>query len=147
MSKSRFLIVALVALTTLNAVCIGFNFLGKKPPRGEGPRRMIIEKLRLDDQQAQQYDGLIRQHREAVRQKEEEIGAAKQQLFDLLLTENLSSKDALAAQIGKLQSDLEKIHFDHFYSLKAICREEQLSDFNALVGELGGLFRPGPKPK
>jgi len=147
MSKIKFLTAAVIALVLLNIGMVSFFLLAKMPPRHEGPRKIIIERLHFDAEQIAKYDKLIAQHRTDIRQKESTIGQVNQQFFGQLKGDDFSRKDSLLAQIGLLQQAVAQIHLDHFKDIKSICKGNQLHDFDTLVGELAKFFTPQPGKK
>jgi hypothetical protein len=149
MNKTRFLTLAVIGLVLLNIGMVAFLLSGKMPPhKGEGPRKIIIERLRFDQKQVADYEKLIQKHRDDIRQKESELMAARQAIYNQLLGEDLSKKDSLTAQVGHLQTAVEQIHFAHFQDIKNLCRPDQKADFDALVGDLAQYFsREKPSQK
>jgi periplasmic protein CpxP/Spy len=141
MNKTRFLTLAVVGLIALNIGMIAF-FLSKKmqPHRGDGPRKIIVERLHFDQKQVGEYEKLIQKHRADIRQKEAELVAARQAIYNQLLDEDYSKNDSLTAQVGRLQTAVEQIHFAHFRDIKSLCRPDQIKDFDALVGDLAAYF-------
>ncbi|MCC6461984.1 MAG: hypothetical protein IT260_16035 [Saprospiraceae bacterium] len=145
MSKIRFLSLLVVALVLLDLIAAALFFSGKlPPPRREGPRRVILERLHFNEQQTAAYDKLIAAHRSAIRQKQDEMATAKQQLYAQLAGDSFPQKDSLIAHIGRLQQEIEQIHFSHFQDIKGLCQAtvEQDEAFRALAGELGQYFGP-----
>ena len=145
MSKVRFLSLCVAALLLLDLAAAALFFSGKwPPPRREGPRRHIIERLQLDAGQTAAYDRLIGEHRRAIRQKQDELAASKQQLYAQLQGDIFPQKDSLITRIGQLQQEIEQIHFNHFKALKnlSMATVEQSEAFSQLAGELGRLFEP-----
>jgi hypothetical protein len=143
MNKTRFFWLAIIVLVALNLVTL----FRRMPPPPEGPRKIIIERLHFDKEQATAYGQLIEKHRADIRQKDEAIAAARQAIYSLLPGNDFSKKDSLIAEVGRLQTEVEQLHFAHFQDIKKLCREEQLADFAALSRDLEQLFnRPKPKP-
>lgn len=145
MNKTRFLTLAVAALVLLNIGMAAFFLSGKMPP--DGPRKIIIERLRFDEKQVADYEKIIQKHRADIRQKEAEMMAARQAIYNQLLGEDFSKKDSLVAQVGQLQTAVEQIHFAHFQDIKSLCRAEQKADFDALVGDLATYFSREKHPK
>jgi hypothetical protein len=145
MNKTRFLTLMVVALVLLNLATIAF-FAVRRPPKPEGPRRIVIEKLHFDDRQVAEYEKMIARHRVAVEAEETQIRDAKQELYSQLSSDDLSKKDSLIGRIGALHEDMERIHFDHFKEIKSLCTGEQIAQFNNLAKELAGYFAPGRGP-
>ncbi len=157
MEKTKLLTFAVIALLLLNFGTLGFLFLsgpkGHPPPQGDGldggikPREIIIEKLHFDTNQQKEYDKLIQWHQSEIRTIEDNIREAKDQLYQILSTPEVSSKtkDSLINTLALYQKQIETTHFKHFEDIKKMCRKEQLEDFNNLTEELGRLFSKGQK--
>lgn len=143
----RFLVVLLLLV---NLGLAGFIYMHR--PAHPGPDRLkflVIEKLKLDDGQVKQYDGLIQKHRAATKTGNEEISRLKQELYTHLNDEvndqaQAAAQDSLFAAILAAQSRIEHIHYHHFLEIRKLCRPDQLADFDALSHELSTFFRPGP---
>ncbi len=140
MSKIRFLTAAVVALIMLNLGIVAFFLSPKKPNQPDRPRKIIIERLRFNSDQTSEYENLIVGHRAGVSQKEAEIAEVKQQLYAQLKGEDLSKKDSLINQIGKLYQAIEQLHFNHFKDIKSLCKGDQIADFDLFTDELAQLF-------
>ena len=49
-----------------------------------------------------------------------------------------------------LQKEVEMINYDHFSDIRALCRPDQMDNFNTLAQELAQIFKPekqGPPRK
>lgn len=107
----------------------------------DGPKNIIIERLNFDDNQIIDYEKLIHQHRKDIRENDLKILALKNELYLLLIKNEVeSSIDSLTTEIGKIQRNIEKIHFSHFQDIKALCNQEQMDEFEILSKELAGIF-------
>jgi periplasmic protein CpxP/Spy len=149
MSKIKLLSIISIVLLISNLSLIGYLIMQKgKPPKGEGPRNMIIEKLGFDESQIKAYDNLIEWHRSEVRKTDEQILSVKNELYSHLNNDSDSSIcDSLISEIGSLQIHIEKIHLKHFKEIEKICKKEQIPAYEKLTGELAKLFSIGkPKP-
>lgn len=148
MNRTRFLTLLVAGLILLNLGTLAFFRWGKMPPpRPDGPRKAIIQRLHFDDSQVADYEKLIAAHRAAIDAKEAEMRAAKERLYQLLSSDDLTPRDALIARIGAIQQDIEHIHFEHFKEIKALCKGDQLVKFNALAGDLAEYFSPRRGPE
>jgi periplasmic protein CpxP/Spy len=147
MSKTRFLTLAVVALVALNVAVLAFLLVGRRPHRPPIVREIIVEHLHFDAQQVANYDRLIEKHRAEIDQKDTELVAARQAIYQLLKAEDFVKKDSLIAEVGRLQMAVEQIHFAHFQDIKKLCRPEQRANFDALVDNLAAYFpmKKGPK--
>ena len=139
MKNLKYLQLIIILLVILNILLVLFIFL-RKPPRPEGPKNIIIERLHFDQRQIDEYELLIDQHRKDIQQNEEEMMILKSALYETLLNENAVEKDSLVKLIGKKQEEAEMINYNHFADIKKICKSDQQKDFKALVHDLGRLF-------
>lgn len=144
---------AVIGLLLINLSLVAFLVL-RKPPvpphdrqaGGNGPKRLVIEKLHFSPDQTAQYEQLIEEHRTQIDPLNEHIKAAKNRLYITLATNDAARKDSLINQIGSLQRQIEVVHYNHFVALKKLCRPDQLADFNELTTDLAGFFAPRRKP-
>lgn len=148
MTKSKFYIAIIVGLLISNILLI-WTLIGKKPPpppfrNPEGPKNIIIERLNFTEDQINEYEDLILDHRATIHNLEESLMNLKQELYSEL-GQNDFTPDSLLAEISVIQSKIEQAHFDHFVAIKKLCSEEQRSAFDDLSMELAELFQP-PKP-
>ena len=152
MNKTKLLSFAVIALLLLNFGILVFLFLSKDKdgPRGRKmPREIVIEKLHFNDNQIIEYDKKIKIHRETITTLDDSIKVVKNELYQLLNFEtvDLVKKDSLYSKLANYQKQVETTHFNHFLEIKAICKKEQLADYNDLTKELSSLFAPKRKPK
>ncbi len=112
-------------------------------PHGpHGPRNEIIEKLHFDDKQIVEYQKLIDQHRSDINTAETKLMKQKQRLY-ANLDEPFS--DSILNDILATQSEIERIHFNHFKAIEKLCRPEQKGYFKSLNKEIASLFGPHKK--
>lgn len=149
MNKNKLLTLLAIGLLISNLMLIGFFVFGKhRPPNGEGPKKIIAEKLHFDSKQMDDYEKLIVIHKAKIASQDSMIRFCKRELFDNLVTNNNEKKDSLLNQLGRLQMQIEDIHYNHFLDIKKLCRENQIQYYNSLVGELPRLFaRPKGMPE
>lgn len=152
MNKTKVLGFAVIALLVLNFGILAFLFLSKNDdgPRGRKmPREIIIEKLHFDKNQIDGYDKTIKIHQETIRELDDSIRTAKNDLYQLLNSENINSvqKDSIFLKLANYQKQIETTHFNHFLEIKKLCKKEQLSDYENLTEELSKLFSHPRRPK
>ncbi len=148
MSKIKFLSTVSLALLGINLFLVWF-LLSHRPPNGrpQEPKQVIIEKLGFDDTQIEAYLNLIKQHRELSSTIDTDIKGLKTKLYATLKQENQQKiTDSLTAEIGKLQVEIEKINYMHFQEIKAICKPDQLPQFNAFCDEITDIFNQKRMP-
>jgi periplasmic protein CpxP/Spy len=139
MTKHRFFLLIIIALVLLNGVLLFLHF--NRPDRRPGPRSIIIERLKFDDQQIGQFDDLVKIHQETSMANEDKINEVKNTLYlQLNNPSNALKIDSLAQNIAELQKNAEMINFKHFEDIKKICKPAQLPLFEKLTGELAQLF-------
>ncbi len=149
MNKVKFLSIISIGLLVSNLVLAGF-MLFKKPkhPMGEGPKRVIIEKLHFDDKQVAQYEEIIQEHQKKIRISDEKILNIKNALYTTLTKEiNSTQRDSLINQIAIVQAEIENTHYNHFVEMKTLCKPEQQQYFEALTQEISTLFYKRQMPK
>ena len=150
MNKNKLIRIIAVVLLLTNIALVSFIFFSRpKPPRGEGPRNIIIERLHFDRNQILKYDKLIFVHRAKIKKKEKEIVEIKNSLYLQLLEENNQPTiDSLQSRIGFVQSEIENIHYRHFEDIHQLCNDDQEKYYAELVKEIAKLFslhrRPPP---
>ncbi len=152
MNKSKLLRNIVIAILIINMVVIGYLlinkdvFFGNKPPK---PREIVIKKLDFDTEQIKQYDVTITKHQNKIRNFDDSIRKAKNELYARLKesTSEIDSNDSLVNQINNYQKQIEITHYNHFIEIKKICKSEQLEKFNALTNELSKIFSGKRKPK
>ena len=154
MTKVKLLGISLVVLILLNVGTLAMLFLGRpghhRPPREEGPKAVIIERLQLDPHQVEAYDVLIKEHQVAIKAQDEMMMATRSALYHDLESTNMEKRDSLLSVIAAVQRKIEETHFEHFGKIRDLCREDQLADFDALSVDLAGYFsrsKGGPPKK
>lgn len=151
MEKLKALTLFVAVLLVVNIGALGFIFLGQnRLPQGEGfqPREIIISRLHFNTSQVAQYDGIINGHRNAVRNLDDKIRMAKNELYAQLKDIRVDpiKSDSLIHLLSVYQNRIEVLHFNHFKDIKKICTKEQLKDFDALTEEFSIIFSRRPKP-
>ena len=155
MGKIKLLSIAVFALLFLNCGILGYLLLSKKqennPPenRHQRPKTLIIEKLKFDASQIENYELLIDEHRAKIRLTEDKIRKSKNELYQLLKENNVNENDknAIIDSLANYQKQIELIHFDHFQQIKKLCKKEQLGNFNSLTNELSRMFSKKGRPR
>ncbi|CAG5079292.1 Spy/CpxP family protein refolding chaperone [Parvicella tangerina] len=148
MSRSTVYIVIISLLLICNGIFAYLFFARPDHPPHHPPKDIIIEKLGFSKDQVAAYEGLIKDHRAKIVEKEQALKIAKNNLYALLLEDDVETEvDKLANQIGQIHVEIEHVNFNHFCDLRDICTPEQEIAFNKLVKELSKLFAPHHPPK
>lgn len=85
------------------------------------------------------YEEEVEKHRASISTLEKQIRKIKEQLYS-----NLSSSENLPEeqlqQLTNFQSEIEKVHYEHFLAIKNICNKNQLENFEDLTKALAKIF-------
>lgn len=155
MNKTKLLTIAVVGLLLLNLGMITMFLFKGKPPRheggkqGEGPKKIIIERLNFDEGQQQQYEVIITEHRSKTKELNKRSRELHYELYSLLKNNAIDKTitDSLIKTIAENQKAMENSNFDHFQKIKAICKDGQIESFNDFVLDLTHLFGPKNGPR
>lgn len=151
MNKLKFVSILAVGLLISNLLLLAFIVLPQSSLKKEhrGPRNIIIKKLEFNETQIQEYDVLIDWHRSEVRKKEHQIMAFKNALYTNIVNSENSEfkKDSIINLIAETQKEIEKIHYQHFQDIEALCTVKQKNLFKDLTTEIATLFAPGKSRK
>lgn len=151
MTRKNLFAVSIIGLLLINSLLIAFIAF-RKPPhpdrQHEGPKNYIINSLKFDKDQIDEYEVLIKTHRKLTRETENRIRNLKSQLYGELSENNdHAKKDSLFASILTIQSEIEHINYDHFLEIKNICRPNQMNDFIELTNKMADFFIKKPKER
>lgn len=161
--NQRNLIITIAILAILNVLSLGVLWYAhnyKKPPiaHSEKPHHkppkgmnkadaFLINELNLSKEQALTLERLKREHITYTRQKHEEIRALKGKFVDAFVTENDSLTQAVATQIGTLETEIDLNLAQHFKDLKNICTEEQQEKLANIFREAMKMQKPPKRPE
>jgi len=147
MTKVKLLGTAVVVLVLLNIGTLAMLFTGRpghhRPPHREGPKAVIIERLHFDAEQVKDYEVLIKKHQEAIKVQDEAMMATRSAFYHDLASTNMVKRDSMLSVIAAVQWEIEETHLEHFGKIRALCRADQLADFDALSNDLAGYFSHG----
>jgi periplasmic protein CpxP/Spy len=154
MKKTHLLVILVAVLVLLNVGTLGFLLLnrphGPHPPYmkvQQGPKARIEERLAFTEEQRKAFHDLIEEHRSQIQAKDEEMMAARNMLYAQLSVGDVGQNDSLLSAIGRIQQEVEQIHFAHFEQIRGLCTAEQLPAYNELTKELAMYFSQPKGPK
>ena len=148
MKKTKLIGIFALLMALLNLGLMFFVWNDHKPRHKlEGPKKIIIEKLELDENQVAAYDVLVLEHQERTQEEQAKIRDFKNQLYQTLIEQNDEAKDSLIQLLADEQILIENIHYKHFLEIEALCRPEQMENFKAFVAEITSLFSQKPPSK
>ncbi len=156
----KWIIILLVVLNVLmlSSIWLKDNEQRRVPPPGrKDVVRFLQHELNLSADQVKKLAELRDEHFTATQEKLKRIMRLKKVLMESAfeLGDRKSSPDSLAEEIGRLQSEIEVITFNHFQRLTEVCGKEKLPKLRELMGEIVGppeperprLGTPPPPPK
>lgn len=147
MKEKKVLWIALIVLIILNLSQIGYAwYQNHNRPKPRSPKEIIIAKLHFDENQIAAYQKLIDQHQLDLQLLEGHRKKLKEELYEKLSHSNPDASHKINT-LSKLQSTMEQLHFQHFLSIKALCRPEQIPAFDSLSYDLAKLFAPPAPPQ
>lgn len=139
--------IALILLA-VNIFWVWFFITNRPGHKGRvRPKKVITEKLRLNESQTKEYEKLIEVHQSTIQESQKKITNLKNRLYKTLQNAEKSTEaDSLIKEIGNAQISIEHTHYNHFRDIKNLCKPEQLSSFNELSYDIAKLFSPPPRP-
>lgn len=148
MEKKRVYYIIILLLLFTNGVLLAIILKTKPEGRREsppeqigagGPRNLIIERLHFDKAQVAAYEELIRWHRKNIKERNQAIRGLKKEMYQSLNADS-STTDSLIRSIMNYQTEIEKIHVQHFKDIEKLCKGKQKEYFQDLQHDLVGLF-------
>lgn len=151
MRKVKTLRILVFVLLALNMAFLAFHFYMARHhhPGKNNIKEMVIRDLHFDQKQETSYEKAIWKHRYAISQLDQKRTYLKAKLYQLLDDKNQDTTEQakLIAQIGNLQMQMEKVNYDHFQRIYAICRPDQIVYFKKFQTKLARLFEHRKPPK
>ncbi len=157
--QNRFIGWVIAILVILNLVTVAIiwtlyfdqSHSSVKPDKVSPPSDPILlmqREIGLTDGQAQQYEQLREKHKGDMRAINDELDDLKLQMADEVFNPGLDEKQikSLAEKIGQLQTELEKLRFNHFRELALVCNEEQKAKLHPILRQVFGKKGPNDRP-
>jgi len=150
MKKEIFYSVFIFLLLLLNFGVLGYLWIDRSHGHSPGPESidpMIVERLKLDESQRDQFDQLKHEHHAQMIKIDEESGNLHRQLFEILKKEPVDTvgKNVIVLKLQNNDRQKELVTFEHFKKLRAILRPDQKPLFDDFVEELSRHLM-GPPP-
>ena len=140
--KNNLFKIALIALIILNVILLSkmyfFDHRPHHPKNHEHTDEFVINELKLTEEQTQQYQKLIEQHRDSIKNLTDEGRELRELYFSQLKSNvvNQQLKNEVLIKISANQQKIEEITFYHFMSLKQILQPEQKIRFDQIIDEV-----------
>jgi hypothetical protein len=149
MENKRFLNIIVILLLLLNFGTLGFLWFGRHqgppppPPHGNAAD-FLTHELSLTADQQKKFSDLRELHHHRVTEIQDSIHMLREKFFDELPTGSTGRADSLAMEIGKKQTELERVTFDHFRQVRMLCDAGQQKKFDNVIQEALRMMAPPP---
>jgi len=105
---------------------------GRKERRSKGRDQFIINKIGLDSTQATQFRAMKESHLEEIASYRDELNSHRKEMFSQLNNDTFDIDD-YSQKMSLIQSEMDKMAFNHFKEMRSICRSEQLEKFDQVM--------------
>lgn len=122
-----------------NIATLTFFWIGHlKNQRDNSPKEFLVKKLNFTDSQKNAYFKLAMEHNESAKIIREQIKLDKENLFQLLKSDNISDsmRNELVFKVSKSIQSLDILTFEHFKKVRTICTDEQKPKFDELIQKM-----------
>ncbi len=120
-------------------------------PHEGGPGKFIVEKLKLNTEQIDQFEILKKSHQKSMRDLNQEGKYLREVYFSGLKSNQVNHQsDSVLNLILENQKEKEQVTFNHFREVKNICNETQKTIFDTILNEILAQlksFTPPPPPQ
>tara|TARA_R110000868_G_scaffold50170_2_gene160594 strand:+ start:140 stop:649 length:510 start_codon:yes stop_codon:yes gene_type:complete len=158
MKKNLTLYILLAFLIVANGFFL-IHYLGNperraQSDRGENPDNFIVQELKFNDSQKEQFIVLSDAHRKEMQSISEELRNLKDGLFSKISDESVNERyvDSITSLIGEKEKAIDIATFNHFKSIRKLCNEKQKEKFNRIIkdaihrgGQQGSPPQGGPE--
>lgn len=148
--QKRYLILATSVLVVLNISTLVMLWIDRSahqqslPPQlssaqqEERIRMLLHQELGFTEPQASAYMNLRGEHTHRIHKLKREVDEIKRQMFDAVLQTGVQPtlSDSLLNLAQKKQAQIERLTFQHFLDLKALCTPEQEQHLQHLLHQL-----------
>ena len=138
-AKNKVIAWLIALLIIANVATLVFSWVGRfKHQRDNSPREFLAAKLNFSESQKNAYFELAKNHNENANKIRGQIKIDKENLFQLLKTEQIVNtiKNNAALKVSLSIQSLDILTFDHFKKVRALCTEEQKPKFDELIQKM-----------
>ncbi len=151
-TKNKMLFWCVIILVVLNVATLSSFWMKKTaaalPKHPDGQRdgqKIMVEKLQLSDQQAQEFEQIRNEHFMRTRRLQDDMHKIRLDLLEetFALEPDDLLIDELLSELDDMQNQFEKNLFQHFQELKDACNEQQREELQFMLRNLIESTRPG----
>ncbi|MEQ9264797.1 MAG: Spy/CpxP family protein refolding chaperone [Balneolaceae bacterium] len=145
--QKTFTSIAIAVLVILNIGLVTFIMYPKfdndrhrgSDGRGSNLIEFISTELNFSDDQKAQLTTLAQAHRARVKDLQPLVDQKRRELFGLMKQDKDDTVDALALakELGEAVAEIESSNFTFFYSIRALCTDDQKENFDELLEKIG----------
>lgn len=151
-NSNRILWILIGALLLLNLATLGSfwwssNSTPSHPHKEYRKSGHIFEEIGWDSSQEKAFEEARDRHHMAMRSYIDEQLEIRKELFALIGSEENPKVAALTQKLGKVRERFERVTFEHFREVRAICKEDQIEQFDSLVQNLGPMLGSQRRPR
>ncbi|SOE23583.1 hypothetical protein SAMN06298216_3968 [Spirosomataceae bacterium TFI 002] len=134
-------------LLIANLILAGVQFFGDKPGK-VNKRPFLGEQLNFDKNQTAELKLLIDQHELKMKSIGDSLRIYKDLFFKGLRDQkDVEEQTEFVQNIGRLETERDKLTYIHFEAIRNICNESQKSDFDNLLRDIMHPKKGPPKGK
>jgi periplasmic protein CpxP/Spy len=127
----KYLVTIALLINAATLIYFWYNRPPEEGERGSKPGRVLLEELKMDEKQQALFQPLRDQHHQAHDSLLQIIAAQRQ----ILYSQKQVANDTIIQKIGLLQSEIERITYDHFKDVRKICTLEQQALLDILLSK------------
>lgn len=144
-------VLLLINITTIASIwhMVDFERLSLRGQHPQGPKEFIIAKLGLDEEQQKVFEVLRKEHFTEMRTLQHNIRIEKDAMHELLKDDAPDTAQTFAhiSRIMQQEERLERITFEHFRKVRALCNDEQKQHFDVIIDQVMRMIKHSPKPQ
>ncbi|MEM7110030.1 MAG: hypothetical protein AAF519_17515 [Bacteroidota bacterium] len=143
MKTNKMLVILVIVLIVINITTVSFLWFKDAPHQkrmrsGSSPKveGFLKRKLGLNDEQQRLFQEARKAHFKESRKFMEEMKRFRKQLLVYSGTNNAVVVDSLFSKLSRVQSDFERLNFEHIQELRSYCSENQQIAFDSVMGSM-----------
>lgn len=143
LKENKFAAITITLLVILNLALLSIFALPKfmqssnNKKHNQGAGYYMANRVGFDEAQLNEYRTLLENYRANRSELQKTMDSKRKELYDLLKVEgdHAEQVDSLTYEIGILSSETEKVSYQHFANIRAICTPEQLVKLDNMLNE------------
>ena len=147
--------ITLLYILVIGLILANVYFFFQESHIGKGPhspmhpdfKQEVINELHFDKKQSESFELLAKAHHDRIQSLEDSIVDAKEAYY-LSALKNVDSAQAERnlKLILQLHGKMESVNIAHFKEIKALCKSDQLKDFDRMIPRFAKFFRRTSSP-